>query len=139
MYKALERIILNRLIRHREETTRDEQVGIGPSRSTIDRVFIVRRVFEVWQRYSKPLQLAFLDFEAASDYPHRGRLPNRLRADGIPGKFVRLINDMNRRTTAAVRTPAGCTSFKVETGVRQRAVTAPFLFNCRRRHNAENS
>ncbi|KAK6728727.1 hypothetical protein RB195_006022 [Necator americanus] len=37
---------------------------------------------------------------------------------------------MNQRTTAAVRTPAGCTSpFEVVTGVRQGAGAGPFLFN----------
>ncbi|KAK6764167.1 hypothetical protein RB195_024476 [Necator americanus] len=47
MYKVLERIILDRLIKHREETTRDEQAGFRPGRSTIDQVFIVRRVIEI--------------------------------------------------------------------------------------------
>ncbi|KAK6765542.1 hypothetical protein RB195_025448 [Necator americanus] len=62
------------------------------------------------------MQLAFLDFEAAFDSPHRGRLLNALRSDGVPGKFVRLLDDMNQRTTAAVRTPAGCTTpVEVET------------------------
>ncbi|KAK6735707.1 hypothetical protein RB195_018750 [Necator americanus] len=76
------------------------------------------------------MQLAFLDFEAAFDSPHRGRLLNALSADGVPGKFVRLLDDMNQRTTAAVRTPAGCTTpFEVVTGVRQGAVAGPFLFN----------
>ncbi|KAK6737375.1 hypothetical protein RB195_019838 [Necator americanus] len=31
------------------------------------------------------MQLAFLDFEAAFDSPHRGRLFNALHADGVPG------------------------------------------------------
>ncbi|KAK6743866.1 hypothetical protein RB195_010892 [Necator americanus] len=130
MYKVLERIILDRLIKHREEKTRDEQAGFRPGWSTIDQVFIVRRVIEIWVRYSKPMQLAFLDFEAAFDSPHRDRLLNALSADGVPGKFVRLLDDMNQRTTAAVRTPAGCTTpFEVVTGVRQGAVAGPFLFN----------
>ncbi|KAK6760338.1 hypothetical protein RB195_021711 [Necator americanus] len=130
MYKVLERIILDRLIKHREDTTRDEQAGFRPGRSTIDQVFIVRRVVEIWQRYSKPMQLAFLDFEAVFDSPHRGRLINALRADGVPGKFVRLLDDMNQRTTVAVRTPAGCTTpFEVVTGVRQGAVAGPYRFN----------
>ncbi|KAK6735765.1 hypothetical protein RB195_018791 [Necator americanus] len=76
------------------------------------------------------MQLAFLDFEAAFDSPHRGRLLNALRADGVPGKFVRLLDDMNQRITGAVRRPAGCiTPFEVVTGVRQGAVAGPFLFN----------
>ncbi|KAK6748090.1 hypothetical protein RB195_000986 [Necator americanus] len=131
MYKVLERIILDRLMKHREETMRDEQAGFRPGRSTIDQVFIVGRVIEIWQRYSKLMQIAFLDFEAAFDCPHRGRLLNALRVDGVPGKFVRLLDDMNQRTTAAVRRPAGCTTpFEVVTGVRQGAqVAGPFLFN----------
>ncbi|KAK6727558.1 hypothetical protein RB195_005319 [Necator americanus] len=119
-YKVLERIIVDRLIKHREETTHNEQVGFRPGRSTIVQVFIVRRVIEIWQRCSEPMRLAFLDFEVAFDCPHRGRLLNALSADGVPGKFVRLLDDMNQRTTAAVRTPAGCiTPFEVVTGVRQ--------------------
>ncbi|KAK6749627.1 hypothetical protein RB195_001934 [Necator americanus] len=46
MYKVLERIILDRLIKHREETTRDEQAGFRPGRSTIDQVFCLSAVFE---------------------------------------------------------------------------------------------
>ncbi|KAK6765477.1 hypothetical protein RB195_025407 [Necator americanus] len=56
------------------------------------------------------MQLAFLDFEAAFDSPHQGRLLNALRADGVPGKFVHLLDDINQRTTAAVQTPAVCTT-----------------------------
>ncbi|KAK6763779.1 hypothetical protein RB195_024201 [Necator americanus] len=58
---------MDRLIKHREETTRDEQAGFRPGRSTIDQVFIVRRVIEIWQRCSKPMQLAFLDFGKTVD------------------------------------------------------------------------
>ncbi|KAK6743031.1 hypothetical protein RB195_010349 [Necator americanus] len=63
------------------------------------------------------MQLAFLDFEAAFDSPYRGCLLNALRADGVAEKFARLLDDMNQRTTAAVRTPAGCTTpFEVVIG-----------------------
>ncbi|KAK6742289.1 hypothetical protein RB195_009885 [Necator americanus] len=65
----------------------EEQTGFRPGRSTIEQVFIVILI-EIWQRYSKPMQLAFLDFEAAFDSPHRDRLLNALRANGVPGKFA---------------------------------------------------
>ncbi|KAK6743957.1 hypothetical protein RB195_010949 [Necator americanus] len=45
-------------------------------------------------------------------------------------RFVRLLDDMNQRTTTAVQTPAGfATPFEVVTGVRQGAVAGRFLFN----------
>ncbi|KAK6755331.1 hypothetical protein RB195_013980 [Necator americanus] len=50
------------------------------------------------------MQLALLDFEAAFDSLHRSRLLHAFRADGVPIKFVRLLDDMNQRTTAEART-----------------------------------
>ncbi|KAK6734175.1 hypothetical protein RB195_017761 [Necator americanus] len=101
VYKVLERIILDRLIKHREETESDRNLAA---------------VFEANATGVSGL--------------HRGRLLNALRADGVPGKFVRLLDNMNQRTTAAVRTPPRCTTpFEVVTGVRQGAVAGPFLFN----------
>ncbi|KAK6730118.1 hypothetical protein RB195_006901 [Necator americanus] len=117
MYKVLERVILDRLIKHREETTRDEQACFRPGRSTIDQVFIVKRV--IWRQYSKPMQLAFLDFKAVFDFSHRARLLNARCADAVPRKFFGLLDHMNQQTIAAVATPAGCTTpFEVVTGVR---------------------
>ncbi|KAK6742954.1 hypothetical protein RB195_010307 [Necator americanus] len=101
MYKVFERIILDRLIKHRGETTHDEQAGFRPGRSTIDQS------------------------KCGS-----GRLLNAFRAGGVPGKFVRLLDDINQRPTAAVRTPAGCTTpFELVTRVREEAVVIPLLFN----------
>ncbi|KAK6763076.1 hypothetical protein RB195_023690 [Necator americanus] len=78
------------------------------------------------------MQLAFLDFEIAFDSPllNRSRLLNALSADRVQGKLVRLLDNMNERTTAAVRTPAGCTTpFELFNGVKQGVVARPFLFN----------
>ncbi|KAK6729694.1 hypothetical protein RB195_006628 [Necator americanus] len=47
MYKVLEQIILDRLIKHGKETTRDEKAGFRPGRSTIDKMFIVRRLIKI--------------------------------------------------------------------------------------------
>ncbi|KAK6755830.1 hypothetical protein RB195_014300 [Necator americanus] len=46
MYKVLERIILDRLIKRREEAVRDEQAGFRLW-SVVDPWFIVRRVIEI--------------------------------------------------------------------------------------------
>ncbi|KAK6733045.1 hypothetical protein RB195_017052 [Necator americanus] len=106
---------------------RDEQAGFRPGRSPIDQVFIVRRVIEIWQRCSKPMQPTFLDFKVAFDSLHRGRLLNALPADGVPGNgnwsktravagpllFNFAIDDITRRTVDQcpddiVLAPSGC-------------------------------
>ncbi|KAK6762483.1 hypothetical protein RB195_023272 [Necator americanus] len=48
----------------------------------------------MWQRYSKPVQLAVIDFKAACDSPNRGRLLNALRADGVPAPPKRSLTDL---------------------------------------------
>lgn len=129
-YKLLERLVLERLSTSREQRARDEQAGFRPGRSTIDQVFILRRMIEMRQRFQQPMHVAFLDFEAAFDSPDRSRLFEALRAEGVPESLVRLLVDMNRASTAVVRTAAGTTeAFEVRTGVRQGSVAGPFLFN----------
>ncbi|KAK6758324.1 hypothetical protein RB195_015876 [Necator americanus] len=60
------------------------------------------------------MQLALLDFETAFDSLHRANKPSWYsivaERDRVQGKFVRLLDDMNQRTTVAVRTPAGYTT-----------------------------
>ncbi|KAK6736463.1 hypothetical protein RB195_019257 [Necator americanus] len=78
MYKVLERIILDRLTRHREETKRYKQAGFRPGRSTIDQVLIVKGVIEIWQRFSKPMQFEFLSrVRLSSPRPSSQRVPRR--------------------------------------------------------------
>ncbi|KAK6730075.1 hypothetical protein RB195_006871 [Necator americanus] len=121
MYKVRERIILDRLIKHREETTRDKQAGFCPGRSTIDQVFTVRRMIEIWERYSKPLQLNFWT----------SKLPSILLTDAAWSSMK--MNGIKRRTIAAVRYLAGCTTvFESESVMRQGAKAGPFRFSSSR-------
>ncbi|KAK6737545.1 hypothetical protein RB195_019944 [Necator americanus] len=76
------------------------------------------------------MQLALQDVEAAFDSSHRARLLNALCAYAESEKFVRLLDDMSQRTTAAGRKPAGFTKpLELVTGVRQGAMAGPFLFD----------
>lgn len=130
MYKILERIILARLIKFRENTTRDEQAGFRGGRSTVDQIFILRRLLETRYSHGQETHIAFLDFASAFDSPDRKRLFDLLRADGVPEEVTALLEDMNKESTATVRTAFGTTKpFSVKTGVRQGSVAGPFLFN----------
>lgn len=129
-FKLLERIILRRIINAREETAREEQCGFRPGRGTRDQIFTLRRIIEMHHESAQPLHVAFLDFASAFDSPTRDRLFEAIHADGMPPKILQLIQDMNTRTGASVKSPMGLSEkFAVETGVRQGAVLAPILFN----------
>ena len=129
-YKCLERLIVSRILPAREQTTREEQCGFRPGRGTIDQIHTLRRIIEVHYEHGRPLQLAFLDYASAFDSPDRDRLFDALAADGVPSHLLDLLRDLNSRTDAVVRTPAGNTAaFNVATGVRQGSVCGPILFN----------
>ncbi|KAH7691384.1 endonuclease-reverse transcriptase, partial [Aphelenchoides avenae] len=129
-YKLLERIIANRIVPARDARTRDEQAGFRPGRSTIDQVFVLRRVMETHHRYNKPVEVAFLDYACAFDSPDRERIYQLLESDGVPKKLVRIIREMNTGSQAVVRTRSGCSQpFPVATSVKQGSVLGPLLFN----------
>ncbi|KAK6742897.1 hypothetical protein RB195_010269 [Necator americanus] len=92
MYEVLEQIILDRVIAKKQHATSKLAFVLTDMRLTK-----CSSLGERWKfgRYSKPMQLAFLEFEAAFDFPHRGCLLNALHVDGVPGKVVRLIDNMN--------------------------------------------
>ncbi|KAK6737708.1 hypothetical protein RB195_020048 [Necator americanus] len=87
------------LIKHCEETTRDEHADFRLGRSRIDQVLIVRRVIEIWQRCTKPMQIALPNFEVVLNSPHQCCA----LTDRVPRKFVCLLDDVSQRRTAAVR------------------------------------
>ncbi|KAK6761378.1 hypothetical protein RB195_022440 [Necator americanus] len=64
MYKVLERILLDRLIKHREEKTRDEQAGFRPGRSTIDQGTVHQCPADI---VLVPSRCPLTDFEYADD------------------------------------------------------------------------
>ncbi|KAK6762800.1 hypothetical protein RB195_023489 [Necator americanus] len=55
-------------------------------------------------------ELPSTNFNAAFGSPYRAQQLNALSADRVSGEFVSFLDDMSRRTTAAVRTPAKCTT-----------------------------
>ncbi|KAK6734263.1 hypothetical protein RB195_017814 [Necator americanus] len=122
----------------------------SPVLNTANGVAVGEATLPIWKEHFKTLLNRLAPSAPELEHVHRptyavneeppGRRSCRVRlsspgtssqlTDGVPEKFVRLLDDMNQRTTAAVRTSAGCTTpFEVVTGVRQGAVAGPFLFN----------
>jgi len=89
-YKILSNILLSRLIPYVKEIIGDHHCGFRRNRSTIDRIFFIRQMFEKKWKYNEVHQL-FIDFKKACDSVRREVLYKILIEFGIPRKLVRLI------------------------------------------------
>ena len=127
--KTLNRMILNRITPAMEEVLRDEQNGFRNGRSTTSHILALRRIMEGARKKNLTAALVFIDFKKAFDSLHRGILMKILRAYGIPGVIVDLINLLYVNTRGKVITPDGETElFDILAGVLQGDTLAPYLF-----------
>ena len=109
----------------------DEQCGFRPERSTIDMLFVVRRLQELARRRRIPLYMCFVDLQKAYDSVDRELLWKVLARAGVPEEMIAVIRQFHDGMQAQVRMDDGELSdwFEVTQGLRQGCVLSPLLFN----------
>jgi hypothetical protein len=128
--KVFMRIIQRRIQNRKEEITREEQAGFRVGRGCCDQIFTLRQLLEQRIRCGKRLIIVFIDFAAAFDSVHQPALWNALKAEGIPTKIIRLLQNIYDRSISQIRIKGELTKdFEIRTGVRQGCVLSPALFN----------
>ena len=119
--KVLLKIVANRLSDFCEarQILPAEQCGFRPARSTIDMLFIVRRLQELGRQRKIPLYMCFVDLQKVL-----------ARAD-VPSVMIDVIRQFDDVMRARVRMDGGKLSewFEVTQGLRQGRVLSPLLFN----------
>ena len=131
--KVLLKVIASRLSDYceRENILPEEQFGVRPQRSTVEMMFVVRRLQELARKKDTPLYLCFIDLTKAYDSVDRILLWDVLARFGVSPRMLAVIRQFHDGMQACVRLDDGeCSdTFDVGHGLRQGCVLAPLLFN----------
>ena len=107
--KVLLKVIANRLSNYceRADILPEEQCGFRPQRSTIDMIFVVRRLHQLARKKSTPLYMCFVDLTKSYDSVDRTLLWAVLARFGVPPKMAADIRHFHDGMRARTRTDNG--------------------------------
>ena len=130
--KLFTSVINDRLTKYSDkaETLLQNQAGFRRKHSTIDHVFSLYSLIELFKNRSKKLYCAFIDFEKAFDSVWRLALWNKILKYSVNGKCFNVIVNMYDGIKARIKANnmfSDC--FPCKRGVRQGENLSPFLFS----------
>ncbi|PZC85214.1 hypothetical protein B5X24_HaOG202399 [Helicoverpa armigera] len=129
MYKVFSKIILSRIETTLEESQPKEQAGFRRNYSTIDHIHVLRQILQKYKEYNKTYYLAFVDYNKAFDTIEHGFIWEALRTQGVPTKYIRILQNVYTKSTARVKLEALGEEFPIRRGVRQGDPISPKLFS----------
>ena len=104
--------------------------GFMLGRSTVDAIFIIRRMLENYFGKNKKLFIFFFDLEKAFNWVPRKVIEWALKKKLVPERLVQAVMSMYKRAKTRVRVVSGHSEeFDVGVGVYQRSVLSQFLFS----------
>ena len=125
--KLWERVIEHRL--RMVTTVSENQFGFMPERSTMEAIYLLRRLVEKYRAKKKDLHMVFIDLEKAYDRVPRDIIWWVLERKGVTKGYVDVIRDMYEGAVTAIRSPVGETSeFPITVGLHQGSALSPYLF-----------
>ena len=109
-----------------------EQAGFKSDFSTIDHLFVLKSLADLYLSKRKRLYCCFVDYKKAFDTINRSTLWSKILASRISGKLFDIIKNMYEKAKSNV--PVALTAeqqsdfFTYNIGVRQREKLSPLLF-----------
>ena len=107
----------------------DEQAGFRAGFSTVDHIFTLHAIIDIYLHKKERLYCAFIDYKKAFDLVDRSRLWMKLIANGINGRIVNAIYNLYSNAKSCVKHNGAISdSFACNVGVRQGENLSPMLF-----------
>ena len=108
----------------------EEQGGFRPQRSTVDMMFVVRRLHEHSQKEDTPLYLCFVDLTKTYESVDQTFLWDVLTRSGVPPRMLAVTRQFYDGMDACVWLNSGeCSDkFDVGQGLRRGCVLTPLMF-----------
>ena len=107
----------------------DEQAGFRSGHSTLDHIYVLNSIAELYSSHHKRLYCAFIDYKKAFDLVNRTMLWTKLISNGINGKILRVIHNMYANAKSCVQQGSHVSDvFPCNIGVRQGDNLSPLLF-----------
>ena len=107
----------------------DDQAGFRSGYSTLDHIFVLHALTQIYLQKRKRLYCCFVDYKKAFDLINRSHLWKKLIGYGINGKIITVIYNLYYNAKSCVK-QNGCLSdyFFCKVGVRQGENLSPLLF-----------
>ena len=105
------------------------QAGFREGFSTMDHIFALQVIINIYKKSGKPLYIAFVDYQKAFDTVWRDGLWFKLIREGINGKFLNIVKAMYEKSRSCVLINGEKSNFFSSlAGVRQGEILSPLLF-----------
>jgi hypothetical protein len=113
-----------------ESVLEEYQCGFRRGRTTVEQVFIIRKLMEQCLKFNTDLHILFVDYKMAFDNIKRTELLNAMGSYGIPKKLVRLVETTMKESHAKITIGGNLSkSFNVLQELREGNGLSAVLFN----------